>query len=97
MMQVEGVQYTSSKNMMRQRLYQVNSDVKWGHRFAPCVTRPQNSPDNRPMVTWNCFHKILPLASEESKSVGPFSSPLPFPQALCFQDSGNTIQQGYVF
>ena len=62
-LQVEGVQYNSSRNMMRQRTYSVHSDVKWGYRFSPCVTRPQHSPDGRPMVTWSCFHKILPLAA----------------------------------
>ena len=69
--QVEGVQYSSSKNMMRQKTYAVLADVKWGHRFAPCVTKPkQSAGQTRPMVAWSSFHQITPLGGTP-KQVGP--------------------------
>eukprot|EP00884_Botryococcus_braunii_P017746 jgi/Botrbrau1/4655/Bobra.33_2s0026.1 len=61
---VEATQYCSSRAVLQQRSYAVASDVKWGQRFAPVVTRPisvRAGGDGKPQVSWARFHSLIPV------------------------------------
>lgn len=66
--QVEAVHYSTSRAVLQQRSYSVSSDVKWGCRFAPVVSRPQAvraGGDGKPHVSWDRFHTLVPVDTGE--------------------------------
>jgi hypothetical protein len=69
---VEAVQYSSSAAVLQQRSYAVHSDVKWGFRFAPAVTRPLSvraGGDGKPRIAWARFHEVVGVEGDSMAAV----------------------------